>query len=130
MNLPSFHIRVDFNEACSVGPGKIALLEALRDAGSLTQAARALGMSYRRAWLLLESINSSFREPSAHALVGGRGGGGVRLTPFGIDLIAAYRALEADVQARGARHFAELGPAARGASGAARRRSVRASKRP
>src|SRR5690348_15864385 len=84
--------RVDFSEACSLGPGKIELLESIQKTGSLRQAAQALGMSYRRAWLLLDGLNHSFSEPASTASIGGQGGGGVTLTPFGLEIIRTYRA--------------------------------------
>jgi molybdate transport system regulatory protein len=89
--------RVDFTTGCSIGPGKMALLEGIRDTGSLRQAARALGMSYRRAWLLLDELNHSFATPATTATVGGAGGGGAALTAFGETLIDAYRSLERDI---------------------------------
>lgn len=90
--------RVDFGSRCSVGLGKIELLEGIARTGSLSQAAREMRMSYRRAWLLLEDMNESFDHPVAHASVGGRGGGGVVLTSFGSRLVAAYRQLEAGLR--------------------------------
>jgi len=91
----SVSFRVDFGPNCAIGPGKIALLESIGSTGSLSEAARRLQMSYRRAWLLLEDLNTAFQQPVARMSVGGRGGGGASLTPFGADLVAAYRALEA-----------------------------------
>jgi molybdate transport system regulatory protein len=96
----SVSFRVDFSPDCAVGPGKIALLEHISSTGSLSEAARKLKMSYRRAWLLLEDLNTSFQQPVAQMSVGGRGGGGASLTPFGTDLVAAYRALEAQIRKR------------------------------
>lgn len=84
--------RVDFTEVSSLGPGKIELLESIQRTGSLRQAAQVLGMSYRRAWLLLDGLNRSFSEPASTASIGGQGGGGVTLTPFGLEIIRAYRA--------------------------------------
>lgn len=84
--------RVDFSDACSLGPGKIDLLESIQRTGSLRQAAQSLGMSYRRAWLLLDGLNRSFTEPASTASIGGQGGGGVTLTPFGLEIIRTYRA--------------------------------------
>jgi len=72
----SVSFRVDFSPDCAVGPGKIALLEHISSTGSLSEAARKLKMSYRRAWLLLEDLNTSFQQPVAQMSVGGRGGGG------------------------------------------------------
>jgi len=83
--------RVDLGPGCSIGPGKIELLEAIAHTGSIRQAARAMRMSYRRAWLLVDSLNRSFREPSTTASVGGAGGGGVALTAFGEELVRRYR---------------------------------------
>lgn len=90
--------RVDFSEACSLGPGKIDLLESIQRTGSLRQAAQALGMSYRRAWLLLDGLNRSFTEPASTASIGGQGGGGVTLTPFGLEIIRTYRAAAAAIE--------------------------------
>src|SRR5882757_3124311 len=96
----SVSFRVDFSPDCAVGPGKIALLEHIGSTGSLSEAARKLKMSYRRAWLLLEDLNTSFQQPVAQMSVGGRGGGGASLTQFGSDLVAAYRSLEAQIRKR------------------------------
>jgi molybdate transport system regulatory protein len=87
-------LRIDFAPSGSIGPGKIALLEAIDASGSLSQAARDLGMSYRRAWGLLDDLNHTLAEPVARANAGGAGGGGAQLTAFGRTLIAAYRAVE------------------------------------
>jgi molybdate transport system regulatory protein len=96
--VPTIRFRVDIGTRCSFGIGKIQLLEAIAASGSLSQAARVLKMSYRRAWLLLEDMNGSFRRPVASTSVGGRGGGGVALTDFGRRLIADYRAVDNEIQ--------------------------------
>lgn len=96
----SVSFRVDFSPECAVGPGKIALLEHIEATGSLSEAARRLRMSYRRAWLLLEDLNTAFQQPVARMSVGGRGGGGASLTGFGRDLVAAYRSLSAHIHKR------------------------------
>jgi molybdate transport system regulatory protein len=96
MTGPVVRFRIDFSEHSSVGPGKISLLEAIRETGSLSQGARDLGMSYRRAWLLVESLRRSFREPVTVASTGGKGGGGMLVTEFGDTLIKGYRQLERD----------------------------------
>ncbi|HKE43237.1 MAG TPA: hypothetical protein VKB41_01745 [Steroidobacteraceae bacterium] len=83
--------RIDFAPGCSIGPGKIDLLEHIARTGSIRQAARALRMSYRRAWLLVDNINQSFLERATTASVGGAGGGGVELTSFGSGLVRRYR---------------------------------------
>jgi len=87
-------LRIDFGSLAAIGPGKVALLEHIDRVGSLSQAARDLGLSYRRAWLLLDDLNHSFAEPVATASVGGVGGGGVQLTAFAKELIRAYRDVE------------------------------------
>lgn len=92
-NSPS--IRILFGASTSLGPGKIALLEAIAHCGSISAAAREMGMSYRRAWLLVEAMNQAFQEPMVQAAVGGRRGGGAVITPFGQDLLARYRQIEA-----------------------------------
>ncbi len=79
------------------GPGKAALLESIRDTGSISAAARGMGMSYKRAWMLIDSINQAFEAPAVEAATGGHGGGGARLTPFGLDLLVRYRRMEARV---------------------------------
>jgi molybdate transport system regulatory protein len=88
-----------------VGPGKIALLEQIERGVSLSQAARNLNMSYRRAWQLLESLNSSFEVPVVLTATGGRGGGGATLTLLGERLIRVYRAFEVKIQARAVHSF-------------------------
>lgn len=116
--------RVDLTPGCSIGPGKIELLEGILETGSLSAAARRLGMSYRRAWLLLDSLNRAFREPLATASVGGRGGGGVRVTAFGRKVVAEYRRFEADVQRLGTRRWQCLAAAARPVTATQARRSI------
>src|ERR1043166_7856101 len=76
-------IRIDLASGDRIGPGKIALLEAIRATGSISGAARSLGMSYRRAWLLVEQINDALREPAVTAAMGGRHGGGASATAAG-----------------------------------------------
>lgn len=102
-------IRIDLAPGLSVGPGKIALLEAIAATGSLSAAARQIKMSYRRAWLLVDSLNGSLAEPVTTASVGGRGGGGVALTPAGQELVASYREFEAATQKLAVRRFRGIG---------------------
>jgi molybdate transport system regulatory protein len=78
-----------------IGPGKAALLESVRDTGSISAAARAMSMDYKRAWTLIDSLNRAFYKPVVERAAGGSGGGGAMLTPFGADLLARYRRLEA-----------------------------------
>lgn len=82
-----------------IGPGKIALLEAIGGQGSISAAGRALGMSYRRAWELVEQLNTLMTEPVVEAAPGGAGGGGARLTPSGRALVEEYRAIEREAAA-------------------------------
>ena len=114
MAIPAVRFRVDLGRDEAIGPGKIALLEEIGRGGSLSQAARELGMSYRRAWQLLDSLNHCFRERVALTAKGGRRGGGATLTAFGRQLIRTYRDFDAEVQARAARHFRPILRAARG----------------
>ena len=107
-------LRLDFDEDRAIGPGKIRLLEAIRDTGSITKAGLALGMSYRRAWLLVDDMNSCFREPVVSAQVGGTHGGGAALTAFGARLIDQYRAIEAEAHAATSSRLNELEAACRG----------------
>jgi molybdate transport system regulatory protein len=87
-------LRIDFDTAESVGPGKIRLLELVRDTGSISAAGRAMDMSYRRAWLLIDALNKAFRDPVVATKLGGKDGGGARLTAFGEALIGHYRDME------------------------------------
>jgi molybdate transport system regulatory protein len=101
---------IEFAIHPQVGIGKISLLEAIRAAGSLSQAARDLGISYRHAWLLIDSLKFTFREPVTLATRGGRGGGGVALTGFGESLVITYRALERDISELAARRLRSITP--------------------
>ena len=87
-------VRILFGAASSLGPGKVALLEAIGRGGSISAAAREMGMSYRRAWLLVEAMNGAFRQPVVVATTGGPRGGGTEVTPFGHELMARYREIE------------------------------------
>jgi molybdate transport system regulatory protein len=87
-------IRVDLEGSGYLGPGKIALLELIARHGSIAAAGKAMGMSYRRAWLLVDEINRIFRVPLVAKQMGGAGGGGARLTTAGNTVVARYRAIE------------------------------------
>jgi N-terminal domain of molybdenum-binding protein len=91
---PTIRLRIDLSPDSALGPGKIALLEHIEATGSLSQAARELGMSYRRAWLLLDDLNRMFTDPATTASVGGSGGGGAQLTDLGRAIVKAYREIE------------------------------------
>lgn len=90
-----FRLRFYSNDTIAIGPGKVELLEAIGAAGSISGAARQLGMSYRRAWLLLEELNGSLRSPAVSTTTGGARGGGASLTDVGQAIIAHYRSIEA-----------------------------------
>ena len=108
-------LRIDFETADAIGPGKIRLLEQVRDTGSISAAGRAMDMSYRRAWLLIDRLNNAFREPVVTTKLGGKAGGGAVLTPFGEELITNYREMELVAHAALRPHLvmleAALGPA-------------------
>jgi molybdate transport system regulatory protein len=111
MVTPVVRFRIDFAQYSSLGPGKIGLLEAIRATGSLSQGARNLGMSYRRAWLLVESLKQSFQEPVTMASTGGKGGGGMAVTAFGDALIRNYRELERDFATLAEERLHRIAPA-------------------
>jgi molybdate transport system regulatory protein len=106
---PRLSIRIDLASGDRIGPGKIALLEAIRSTGSISAGARALGMSYRRAWLLVEEINHALREPAVTAETGGRSGGGAALTPVGERVIGLYRSIETHARTAAGGEFRAMG---------------------
>ena len=87
-------LRILGTGAPAMGPGKAELIERIAETGSISAAARAMGMSYRRAWQLVEALNASYKAPVVVTAVGGERGGGARVTPQGRRLAAAYRAME------------------------------------
>jgi molybdate transport system regulatory protein len=93
---PRIHLRVTLAKDVALGPGKAALLEHVAETGSISAAARAMDMSYRRAWLLIAELNACFDRPLVETAKGGRGGGGrAVLTPLGVQVMKRYRAMEA-----------------------------------
>lgn len=90
----SLHLRIDFGGERSIGPGKVRLLELINETGSISAAGRALAMSYRQAWLLVDEMNQMFREPVVTAQTGGGGGGGTSVTETGNDIVRLYREME------------------------------------
>nr|WP_244874033.1 LysR family transcriptional regulator [Cupriavidus numazuensis] len=94
-----FRMRVTMGDVIAIGPGKVALLEAIRDQGSISAAARSINMSYRRAWVLLQEVNGAMRRPAVLSEHGGESRGGSTLTPEGEAVIRLYRAMEAQAQA-------------------------------
>ncbi|PDT79803.1 winged helix-turn-helix domain-containing protein [Sinorhizobium sp. BJ1] len=87
-------LRIDFPPEDRLGRGKIMLLELIRETGSISAAGRAMDMSYRRAWLLVDALNRMFNEPAVESQRGGKQGGGAVLTAFGEALIERFRAME------------------------------------
>jgi molybdate transport system regulatory protein len=90
----SLHLRLDFGDKRSLGPGKVRLLELIDETGSISAAGRALKMSYRQAWLLIDDLNRMFAEPVVASQVGGGGGGGAKVTKTGASVIRLYRDFE------------------------------------
>ena len=88
-------LRIMLGDATAIGPGKARLLDLIGETGSISAAAREMGMSYRRAWMLVESMNAAFRGPLVSASTGGRGGGGASVTDAGREVLRRYRAMEA-----------------------------------
>ena len=89
-----FRVRITRGDDIAIGPGKVDLLEAIAETGSITAAAKTVGMSYRRAWMLVDTMNRCFRTPIVEAEAGGKRGGGTRLTATGRDAIRLYRSIE------------------------------------
>lgn len=87
-------LRVVVVPGVGIGPGKAGLLAAIHETGSISAAGRRLGMSYKRAWYLVETLNGHFAEPLVAATKGGKSGGGARLTPLGEAVLDAYREME------------------------------------
>jgi molybdate transport system regulatory protein len=96
---PGLTLRVLGKSASAMGPGKAELVERIGRTGSISAAAREMGMSYRRAWQLVESLNVDFREPVVTTATGGSRGGGALVTPFGARLVAQFRAMESKASA-------------------------------
>jgi molybdate transport system regulatory protein len=101
-------LRILLGEAVALGPGKARLLAEIEAAGSISAAARAMGMSYRRAWLLVAEMNRVFRAPLVEAGPGGKRGGGAHVTELGRSALAHYRAMEAKAQKTLARDVAKF----------------------
>ena len=92
--LPSLSVRIDLDTEGRIGPGKIQLLENIRACGSISAAGRAMDMSYKRAWDLVDEINRICKHAAVERQTGGKNGGGAVLTPFGTSLVARYRKIE------------------------------------
>jgi molybdate transport system regulatory protein len=91
---PVARLRIVLGENIAVGPGKADLLEGIRETGSIAAAGRRMGMSYKRAWLLIDTMNGCFSKPLVEAVKGGKSGGGAHLTPLGEDVLARYRRMQ------------------------------------
>ena len=104
-------LRLDFGPGQAVGHGKIRLLEAVREFGSIAAAGRSMGMSYRRAWLLIDELNTLFDKPVIATKHGGQHGGGAELTPFGSRVVEQYHAIEAKAHAAAAAELEALSSA-------------------
>ncbi|MBS0308655.1 MAG: winged helix-turn-helix domain-containing protein [Proteobacteria bacterium] len=87
-------VRILHGDDIAIGPGKIDLLEAILESGSISAAARSMGMSYRRAWLLVDTMNRCFRQPLVESAVGGSKGGGAQVTETGQAVLKAYRTMQ------------------------------------
>ena len=101
-------LRIDFEDGRALGPGKVRLLELVAETGSISAAARRMAMSYRRAWLLVDALNQTFRDAVVTTRGGGAGGGGADLTAFGVEVVAGYRAMEREAADALARRVAKL----------------------
>lgn len=93
-SVPSLSVRIDLDPEGRIGPGKIQLLEKIAACGSISAAGRAMDMSYKRAWDLVDEINRVCGHAAVERQTGGKNGGGASLTPFGISLVARYRKIE------------------------------------
>lgn len=102
------NIRIDLAGGLRIGPGKIAVLEEIARSGSISAAGRALRMSYRRTWELVEDLNTGLGAPVVETAAGGSGGGGTVLTPAGKAVIERYRAIEVDAAAAARKHLLAL----------------------
>ena len=105
---PQPRLRVLLAEAIAIGPGKAELLRHMRAEGSISAAARAMHMSYRRAWLLVDTMNRCFLAPVVNTATGGSHGGGAHLTEMGEDVLRRYEAMETKAHATLAPDIAEF----------------------
>ncbi len=115
-NTVHVRVRIDFDSGASIGPGKITLLERIETSGSLSQAARDLGLSYRRAWNLVDDLNHAFAAAVVATATGGVRGGGAQITSFGKQLIVRYRRIEQAAEAAANRQFKVLAKPSRSAA--------------
>lgn len=104
----TLRLRIVFGDVVMLGPGKADLLEGIRETGSIAAAGRRMKMSYKRAWMLVETMNAAFREPLVESVRGGAQGGGARLTEAGEAVLALYRRLEGRSAEAGAAEIAAI----------------------
>jgi molybdate transport system regulatory protein len=125
METPKLTLRVELGCGRALGPGKIQLLEAIDKSGSISQAGRSLGISYRRAWQLVDDMNNCFRDPVIESRTGGHHGGGATLTPLGKELVERYRAIEADALVATRQHLHAIEVLLRGSTALRPRTSIK-----
>ncbi|MBR9862463.1 MAG: LysR family transcriptional regulator [Rhodobacteraceae bacterium] len=104
----SLRLRVVFDDGVRVGPGKADLLGLIAEHGSIAAAGRAMKMSYKRAWMLVEEMNAAFKEPLVESSRGGSQGGGAHLTSTGREVLAAYRGMEQRLSAEASKELTFL----------------------
>jgi molybdate transport system regulatory protein len=106
--MASISLRVRFLDETAIGPGKVRLLELIAETGSISAAARAMAMSYHRAWNLVDELNRTFGEPLVDKQPGGRKGGGATLTRAGAEVVRRYRAIERSAERTAKAHLVAL----------------------
>ncbi len=106
--MPTLSVRIDFEAGDRIGPGKIQLLENIAAYGSISAGARAMNMSYKRAWDLVEELNRILGKPVVSARTGGKRGGGAELTALGLSVVSRFRAVERAAAAAAEQHLASL----------------------
>ena len=107
-SLPALSVRIDLDSEGRIGPGKIQLLENIRELGSISAAGRAMDMSYKRAWDLVDEINRICGRAAVDRQAGGKNGGGAVLTPFGLSLVARYRKIERSAESAACKELRAL----------------------
>jgi molybdate transport system regulatory protein len=113
----TLRLRLLFGDRLVFGPGKAELLARIRDTGSIAAAGRAMGMSYKRAWGLVEEMNAAFAGPLVTSIRGGAGGGGAQLTDEGLAVLTAYQAILSRMATDCAPDLAAIGQRLRDMSG-------------
>lgn len=106
---PRIKLRLEYDAPLVLGPGKARLLRLIGQHGSISAAGRAMGMSYRRAWTLVEEMNTAFATPLVDSSRGGPGGGGAVVTPAGLTVLRHYESLERLLRDKGAADLAAIG---------------------